>query len=124
MGANGIADRFTREDLDRFKALLLERRALLLGDLHAVEQEESSSDLAHASSHLADHGSDRAASDLSLGYRESASGEIQEIDAALERMAEGLYGMCEACGEPIPSARLEAIPYTQLCVPCKRSEEA
>lgn len=126
MATKGLTRRFTRDELDAFETMLLERRALLLTDVRSLEQEEArgSSDLSHLSTHQADQGSDRAASDLSLGYLESASGEIQDIDEALARIAEGSYGLCGNCGKPILKERLEAIPYARLCVPCKRSEEA
>lgn len=41
---------------------------------------------------------------------------IRQIDDALARMEEGTYGICDACGEPIANARLEAIPYATFCV--------
>ncbi len=43
---------------------------------------------------------------------------IEEIEAALDRAEKGLYGVCEVCGDPIPVARLEAMPYTTHCVKC------
>ncbi|MEM9036192.1 MAG: TraR/DksA C4-type zinc finger protein [Actinomycetota bacterium] len=46
---------------------------------------------------------------------------ISEIDAALERLAEGTYGICEVSGEPIPEERLEAIPYARVKVEYKAS---
>jgi DnaK suppressor protein len=44
---------------------------------------------------------------------------IHEVDRALEKLEEGTYGVCDACGEPIPEERLEAIPWTALCVGCR-----
>ena len=44
---------------------------------------------------------------------------VEEIDAALAKMALGTYGICESCQEPIPKARLKAIPHARLCVACK-----
>jgi len=41
---------------------------------------------------------------------------LTEIDAALERIADGSYGRCEVCGEEIPAARLEARPTARTCV--------
>jgi RNA polymerase-binding transcription factor DksA len=46
---------------------------------------------------------------------------ITEIDAALERLAEGTYGICEVSGEPIPQERLEAIPHARVKVEYKAS---
>ena len=41
---------------------------------------------------------------------------LREIDAALQRIAAGTYGLCEVCGAPIPAARLEARPTARTCV--------
>ena len=48
-----------------------------------------------------------------------AQARVAEIDAALSRVDAGTYGTCEACGKPIPKARLEALPEATLCVSCK-----
>jgi RNA polymerase-binding protein DksA len=42
---------------------------------------------------------------------------------ALDRLADGTYGVCESCGKPIGKARLQAAPRATLCVPCKQREE-
>ena len=43
---------------------------------------------------------------------------VRQIDAALARLADGSYGRCGRCGEPVPQARLQARPTAELCVPC------
>ena len=48
-----------------------------------------------------------------------AMARVSEIDAALARLTAGTYGTCDACGNPIPEARLEAVPEATLCVGCK-----
>ena len=48
-----------------------------------------------------------------------AHAHVVEIDAALARLEAGTYGQCEACGKPIPEARLEVVPEATLCVSCK-----
>ncbi|MFI5957151.1 TraR/DksA family transcriptional regulator [Cryptosporangium sp. NPDC051539] len=48
---------------------------------------------------------------------------VQQVEHALARLAEGQYGSCERCGNPIPTARLEAFPSVTLCVSCKQIEE-
>ncbi|MGA8046799.1 MAG: TraR/DksA C4-type zinc finger protein [Dermatophilaceae bacterium] len=42
---------------------------------------------------------------------------------ALQRMADGTYGVCENCGNPIGKLRLQAAPRATLCMPCKKKEE-
>jgi RNA polymerase-binding transcription factor DksA len=44
--------------------------------------------------------------------------EIEEIRAALTRIADGAYGECATCGESIAEGRLEALPFTPLCIDC------
>ncbi len=46
------------------------------------------------------------------------------IEAALERIEAGTFGTCLDCGREIPRERLEAIPYTPVCVDCERKREA
>ncbi|GAA1900732.1 TraR/DksA family transcriptional regulator [Lapillicoccus jejuensis] len=46
----------------------------------------------------------------------SARRRLAEVDAALQRVADGTYGVCEVCGRPIPDERLEARPTATRCV--------
>ena len=55
--------------------------------------------------------------DLALSAQARAA--VDEIDHALAKMDAGTYGVCERCGNPIPKARLKALPYAALCVACK-----
>ncbi len=55
--------------------------------------------------------------DLALSAQARAA--VDEIDRALAKMEAGTYGVCERCGNPIPKARLKALPYAALCVACK-----
>jgi DnaK suppressor protein len=54
---------------------------------------------------------------------ESLDGTVRQIDAALERLARGSYGVCETCGLPIAVARLQAVPFATRCVPCQSARE-
>lgn len=51
------------------------------------------------------------------------SRELRQIDRAIELIREGRYGNCENCEQPIPIARLKAVPFTLLCVQCQRKLE-
>jgi DnaK suppressor protein len=44
--------------------------------------------------------------------------EVDEIDAAIKRIDDGVWGQCEACGEKIKRARLVALPEARKCLPC------
>ena len=47
---------------------------------------------------------------------------LKAIEAALLRIEDGTYGICWDCGERISSARLEAIPWTRVCIECKKQQ--
>ncbi|MGH8987731.1 MAG: TraR/DksA family transcriptional regulator, partial [Acidimicrobiales bacterium] len=55
--------------------------------------------------------------DLALSAQALAA--VEEIDAALVKVASGSYGVCQRCQQPIPKPRLKALPYASLCVACK-----
>jgi RNA polymerase-binding transcription factor DksA len=48
---------------------------------------------------------------------------LRRVDAALERLDAGVYGICVSCGGPIPSARLEALPAAEMCIGCQGRQE-
>lgn len=52
------------------------------------------------------------------GLRADAARELAELDAALERVGDGIFGVCVSCGGPIPLERLRLLPAATLCVPC------
>jgi DnaK suppressor protein len=58
-----------------------------------------------------------------VGLRHMDQQRLQEIDQALEAIADGTYGTCQDCGRPIPDERLEANPLSLLCIDCKRADE-
>ena len=49
---------------------------------------------------------------------DAARREIWAIDTALQRLGQGLYGICRHCGDEIPTARLRALPHATTCVDC------
>lgn len=119
----------TAAELKVFKALLLYRRHILMGDVKTLEGEamkkgsEAAGDLSTLPQHLADLGTDSFEQDISLGLMENESDEIQEIEEALARIKDGSFGLCEGCRKKIPKERLKAIAYTRMCVNCKKKEE-
>lgn len=49
---------------------------------------------------------------------------VSKVQEALKKIADGTYGICESCGEPIGVKRLQARPVTSLCISCKSEMEA
>jgi DnaK suppressor protein len=54
----------------------------------------------------------------------AAEAALSEINAALQRLENGSYGICERCAEPIPWERLEVLPMSRLCTPCQYLAES
>jgi RNA polymerase-binding protein DksA len=117
----------SKKELKEFRDLLLIRRKILAGDVSTMENEAlkkgTDSELSALPLHMADLGTDNFEQDITLGLMETESDELQEIQDALDRIKDGTFGLCEGCKKPIPKSRLKAIPYTRLCVECKRKEE-
>jgi RNA polymerase-binding transcription factor len=66
---------------------------------------------------------DTANDEISSQIVEIESRELGQIEHALRRIVEGVYGRCEFCGEKIAEARLNALPYTNTCIDCQRENE-
>lgn len=116
-------------DLDHFRLMLESERSRLQHARQAVHHDgsllEESGDLAIGSGdHLADSASETFMRELDEGLEENAEHLLGEIEAALERLDAGTYGLCVNCGKPIDSERLEAVPYATLCIDDKRTLES
>ena len=79
---------------------------------------QANGDLSAAPTHMADVGTDNFEREFTLTLMESKDQTLEQIEEALERIEDGIYGVCEQCNAKIPKARLNAIPYTILCVKC------
>ena len=104
-------------DLEYFKNRLLEEKRRLMSEVKSVEQE--SEDIA-LSADGADDREDIAYIDtqniVDNSLRENLEKQLAEIDAALQRIAKGTYGICEKTGKKIPIERLEANPSARTIV--------
>lgn len=85
-------------------------------------------DLAHvkhssASGDAADAAFDASGEELASTLAELESKELAQIERALRRLKAGVYGKCEVCSTKIPVARLNALPFSTLCVKCQREME-
>ncbi len=120
-----------QEKLNELREMLNQRKQELqmitinsehaLRELLAPDQdEETQVDFNHpADMVVGDPDYDKA---IALIRRERA--ELALVSTALTRMEQGSYGLCEACGQEVPYARLQAIPYTRYCIACKEDKDA
>ena len=115
--------KLSKAELVRFRELLVEKLKEIMGDVDHIESEalkksrlDASGDLSSMPIHMADIGSDNYEQEFSLELMDSERKIVRDIFAALKRIEEGNYGICEGTGDPIPKARLEGIPWTPYCV--------
>ena len=81
-------------------------------------------DISTYDNHPADLGTDTWQRGQSLGLSVDIATQVAEVDVALDRVAEGTYGRCEACGAEIPESRLEVLPEARRCVACQERLDA
>lgn len=124
------AELLNKEELEQIRRALLARSEMLAGNVNRMEDEalrnagqSASGDLSSMPFHMADLGTDNFEQEMTLGLIENEEEELREIGDALQRIEAGGFGSCEDCGKTIPKERIKAIPYTRLCVECKRKEE-
>jgi RNA polymerase-binding transcription factor DksA len=106
------------DERDRAEAVAAAQRAVLLGSHDEIFDELSSVD-----QHQADSASDTYEREQALTVLRMTEEELAAIEAALEKLAAGTYGRCEACRDPIADERLEAVPATRFCALHERDAE-
>ncbi len=117
---------FTSDLAPQFHDRLMRREADLLAALAREESEERAAlrqsdaqevtdfkELAQEQTDLAVHGM----------QHDHAQRELGLVRSALQRLAQGSYGLCESCGDPIELRRLEALPYAARCMRCQSESE-
>ncbi len=109
-----------------FKEQLLAQRASLLAQL--VNLRGGSVGRAEASAEHFARAEDsdaqvNSARDLEFALDERETAQLRQVDAALERIEAGTYGLCFDCGIEIPAARLHAAPEALRCIACQEKAE-
>ena len=111
------------EALLRLNRVLMARRAdlhgKLAGDLENLRNFKNTDATGDSADAAFDSGSEEMASQLA----ELDSRELDQIERALIRLKQGTYGLCEVCEGKIPVGRLNALPYSTLCIECQREME-
>ncbi len=95
---------------------LLALRDGLREGLSQESETASIEELSDNDQHPADTATETFNRERDLSTLESVEAELADVDRALERLSDGTYGRCVACGRPIPAERLEALPATPWCI--------
>jgi len=102
---------------ERFKRLLLAKQQDVLAGKNGIALSSRQSD--EPQGDVADQATVETEAKVQARLRQTESHLLRAIDEALARIEQGIYGVCQTCGNPIPKARLEAVPWTRVCRECK-----
>lgn len=112
----------TEEELEGARQRLLQMRKELLQevrDAHSASRELGQDGVPD----LGDMSSTTYSRDVLLNLSEAQQQMVRDIDAALERIASGEYGICARCEEEIAPRRLDVRPFSRYCIDCKTDIE-
>ena len=117
-------------DTERFRELLLQERKRVesaianLRDDHPGRIDEEVEEIGVSSdNHLAETATATLDREIDYTLEENSTRMLAQIDTALKRIDGGTYGTCASCGREIDEQRLEAYPWAELCIDCKREAE-
>jgi DnaK suppressor protein len=104
-----------------YKKALLAKQAEILAD-GGGRQLQGSMETNTRQGDLADQATGTSEVHVQLKVKQTDAKILQAIEEAFGRMEQGTYGICRDCGEPIAQGRLEAIPWTRVCISCKEQQ--
>jgi len=117
----------TKTEIESYRRRLLAVKKRLGADMSCLEEEalrgiggEASGGLSNVPVHPADLGTDNFEEGVTLGLLENEDQILTEIEEALARIEEGVFGLCENCQKEMSRQRLEALAYARYCVDCAR----
>jgi RNA polymerase-binding protein DksA len=111
------------QEVEHYKQLLLDKMREIVGDVNSIEDEalkksrlDASGDLSSMPIHMADIGTDNYEQEFSLNLLDGERKMLRDIIEALQKIDEGIYGICEVTGRGISKDRLEARPWARYCI--------
>ena len=107
--------------VQHYKEALLRKRVEILGT-GGIKPLQASMENNTRQGDMADQASGNNEGHIQLKLKQTDAKILQAIEEALERIQKGSYGVCRDCGEPIAEARLNAIPWTRVCIVCKEKQ--
>jgi RNA polymerase-binding transcription factor len=108
-------------DQQTYRDALLKKKSDILG-AGGIKPLQASMENNTRQGDMADQASGNNEVHIQLKLKQTDAKILQAIEEALQRMDKGTYGICRDCGEPIAPARLNAIPWTRVCISCKEKQ--
>ncbi len=108
--------------LAELRDALVKKRAEILAASTGTRPLPAAADVNSRQGDLADQATGNNEVHIQLKLKQTDAKILQAIEEALVRMDKGTYGVCRDCGDPIAAARLQAIPWTRVCISCKQKQ--
>jgi DnaK suppressor protein len=108
---------------ENYRDALLRKKSEILGS-GGIKPLQASMENNTRQGDMADQASGNNEVHIQLKLKQTDAKILQAIEEALGRLDKGTYGVCRDCGEPIAEARLNAIPWTRVCITCKEKQSA
>ncbi len=108
-------------DAQAYKDALLKKKSEILGT-GGIKPLQATMENNTRQGDMADQASGNNEVHIQLKLKQTDAKILQAIEEALARIEKGTFGVCRDCGEPIASARLNAIPWTRVCITCKEKQ--
>ena len=106
-----------KKKMNQFRSQLESIRSELLGDVEKSKQHVKESEAGQMAD-ISDHAASTYSRQLEGELGEQEWQKLKQVDMAIEKIAEGEYGVCAQCEAAIPEARLKVVPYTEFCTQC------
>jgi DnaK suppressor protein len=120
----------TQSEIEAYRRRLEWLKARVGGAVTSLQAEalrpiggEAGGGLSDVPRHPAERSSDAYEEDVALELLGNEGHILSEVEAALERIAAGRFGLCSACGAALTRERLAALPYARYCVHCENRQE-
>lgn len=107
---------------ERFKKLLLAKQQEVLAGKNGIALPSRRAD--EPQGDVADQATVETEAKVQARLRQTQSHLVRAIGEALARIKNGTFGVCQVCGDPVPRARLEAVPWTRVCRDCKEQQNS
>jgi len=109
--------------IEAYRENLMRKRAEILAT-GGIRPLQASMETNSRQGDLADQASGNNEVHIALKLKQTDAKILQAIDEAIARLEKGTYGVCRDCGEPVSPARLNAIPWTRVCIACKEKQNS
>ncbi len=118
-----------KRKITQIKKRLVQEKEVLLKQYHDLEEGNLNSSQSEITGEVgfdeeyADSGTFTFERERDLSLYNNIKDLLDKVEAAMEKIELGTYGICDICKGTIPEERLEALPHATLCIECKQKEE-